>query len=121
MASCAASLALLRPDRGVHLEHQPVLWLGRLERGRRRTSLRFKGGLDELDHGFKLLVRQVLERIAVRGLGGDLGGGVGSRQQIVDVLIVIPLVDALGIECKLWVELNKPFDYRHRRAPGCSQ
>src|SRR5262249_61226552 len=67
-------LALPRADRGVHLEHQPVLWLGRLEHGRRRSrsldhfdragSLRCKRGLDVLDHGFKLLVRQVLDRIA---------------------------------------------------------
>ena len=34
----------------------------------RRASLRCKRGLDVLDHGFKLLVRQVLERIAVLDL-----------------------------------------------------
>src|SRR6516162_2233490 len=77
--------ALPRADRGVRREHQPALWFGRLERGRRRSfygrgfyrsldqfdraaSLRCKRGLDVLDHGFKLLVRQVLERIAVLDL-----------------------------------------------------
>jgi hypothetical protein len=34
----------------------------------RAASLRFKGGLDELDHGFKLLVRQILDWIAVLNL-----------------------------------------------------
>src|SRR5262245_3659903 len=76
-------LALLRPDRSIDLHHQPVrLALGRLERresGSRyccgfyssidhfdwTASLRCKRGLDVLDHSFKLLVRQVLERIAV--------------------------------------------------------
>src|SRR5215831_15067572 len=78
-------LALPRADRGVRRKHQPALWFGRLERGRRRNfygrrfyrsleqfdraaSLRCKRGLDVLDHGFKLLVRQAFERIAVLDL-----------------------------------------------------
>src|SRR5215471_21521174 len=79
-------LALLRPDRSIDLHHQPVrLALGRLEHREsgsryccrfyhpldhfdRAASLRCKGGLDELDHGLKLLVRQVLDRIAVLDL-----------------------------------------------------
>src|SRR4029077_10540030 len=79
-------LALLRPDRSIDLHHQPVrLALWRLEhrdRGSRycfrfyrpldhfwrRARLGCKRGLDVLDHGFKLLVRQVLERIAVLDL-----------------------------------------------------
>src|SRR6516165_5743866 len=79
-------LALLRPDRSIDLHHQPVrLALGRLEHresgsrcccrfyhpldhSNRAASLRFKRGLDVLDHGLKLLVRQVLDRIAVLDL-----------------------------------------------------
>src|SRR5262249_30989234 len=77
--------AFPRADCHVGLQHQPVLWFGRLERGwrcsfyghrfcrsldhfDRAASLRCKRGLDVLDHGFKLLVRQVLERIAVLDL-----------------------------------------------------
>src|SRR5262249_22252638 len=80
-----ARLALPRADRGVRREHQPALWFGRLERGRRRSfygrrfyrsldqfdraaSLRGKRGLDVLDHGLKVLVCQVFERIAVLDL-----------------------------------------------------
>src|SRR6516165_4645854 len=73
-------LALLRSDRSVDLHHQPVrLALGRFEHresGSRypldhfdRTAwLRFKRGLDVLDHGLKLLVRQLLDQIAVLNL-----------------------------------------------------
>src|SRR6516165_1533500 len=79
-------LALLRPDRSIDLHHQPVrLALGRLdhrESGSRyccrfyhpldhfdRTAcLRFKQGLDVLDHGLKLLVRQLLDQVAVLDL-----------------------------------------------------
>src|SRR5262249_19370271 len=77
-----ARLALPRADRGVGLQHHSVLGFGRIEQRAalylygyrfyrpldhfcRRASLRCKRGLDVLDHGFKLLVRQVLERIAV--------------------------------------------------------
>src|SRR5262249_57776524 len=80
-----ARLALPPADRGVRREHQSAVWFKRLERGRRRSvygrrfyrsldqfdraaSLRCKRGLDVLDHGFKLLVRQVLGRIAVLDL-----------------------------------------------------
>src|SRR5262249_40147198 len=72
----------LGPTRSVGLDPQPVLWFGRVERGRRRSfygrrfyrslddfksvvSLRCKRGLDVRDRGFKLLVRQFLEQIAV--------------------------------------------------------
>ena len=73
-------LALQRRDRSIDLHHQPVLWFGRLERRcsfyghrfcrsldqfDRAASLSFKRGLDVLDHGLKLLVRQLLDRIAV--------------------------------------------------------
>ena len=40
----------------------------RHEAAARAASLRFKRGLDVLDHGLKLLVRQVLDRIAVLDL-----------------------------------------------------
>jgi len=39
-----------------------------LDHSNRAASLRFKRGLDVLDHGLKLLVRQVLDRIAVLDL-----------------------------------------------------
>jgi len=78
-------LALLRPDRSIDLHHQPVrLALGRLEHdsGSRyccgfyhpvdhfdwTASLRCKRGFDVLDHGLKLLVRQLLDQIAVLNL-----------------------------------------------------
>src|SRR5262245_11114789 len=75
-------LALPRADRGVRRKHQPALWFGRLERGRRRNfyGRRFYRSLEQfdraaslrcldvLDHGFKLLVRQAFERIAVLDL-----------------------------------------------------
>src|SRR5262249_8118573 len=77
--------ALPRADRSVGLQHHSVLGFGRLKRGRRRSfygrrfyrpldhfcrraCLRCKRGLDILDHGFKLLVRQAFERIAVLDL-----------------------------------------------------
>src|SRR5262249_34542529 len=80
-----ARLALPRADRGVGLQHHSVLGFGRIEQRAalylygyrfyrpldhfcRRASLRCKRGLDVLDHGFKLLVRQVFERIAVLDL-----------------------------------------------------
>jgi hypothetical protein len=51
--------ALPRADRGVHLEHQPVLWLGRLERGRRRSFYghRFCRSLDHFDRAASLRFR----------------------------------------------------------------
>src|SRR6516165_11440682 len=71
--------ALPRADCRVGLQHQPVLGLESVRRGgywfyrpldhsNRPASLRFKRGLDVLDHGLKLLVRQVLDRIAVLDL-----------------------------------------------------
>src|SRR5262245_17126512 len=76
-------LALLGPDRGIDLHHQPVrLALGRLEHREsgtryccrfyhpldhfdRTVSLRFKRGLDVFDHGLELLIRQLLDQIAL--------------------------------------------------------
>src|SRR5215467_1417484 len=83
MTPCAACAPAA--DRGVRREHQPALWFGRLERGRRRSfygrrfyrsldqfdraaSLRCKRVLDVLDHAFNLLVRQVLDHIALLDL-----------------------------------------------------
>src|SRR6516164_2237828 len=78
-----ARLALPRADRRVRFKHQPVLGLGRLDRGRRRggcrfyrpldhsnraASLRFERCLQVLDHILKLLVRQVLDHIALLDL-----------------------------------------------------
>src|SRR5262245_32478828 len=81
-----ARLALSRTNRGVSLHHQPVrLALGRLEHresGSRwccrfyhpldhfdwTASLGCKRGLDVLDHALKLLVRQLLDQIAVLNL-----------------------------------------------------
>jgi hypothetical protein len=74
--------ALTRADRGVGLQHHSVLGFGRIEQRAalylygyrfyrpldhfcRRASLRCKRGLDILDQGFKLLVRQAFEWIAV--------------------------------------------------------
>src|SRR5262245_49078148 len=75
--------ALLWPDRSIDLHHQPIrLALGRLEHwesGSRYccrfyhpldhfdwiACLRFKRGLDELDHDLKLLIRQLLDQIAL--------------------------------------------------------
>src|SRR5262249_39115828 len=74
--------ALPRADCRVGLQHHSVLGFGRIEQRAalylygyrfyrsldhfcRRASLRCKRGLDVLDHGFKLLVRQLLEQIAV--------------------------------------------------------
>src|SRR5215813_11668567 len=88
-----ASHALPRADRSVRLQHHSVLGFGRIEQRAalylyryrfyrpldhfcRRASLRCKRGLDVLDHGFKLLVRQAFERIAVLDLvlAGDKQG-----------------------------------------------
>src|SRR5262249_13214793 len=80
-----ARLALPRADCGVGLQHHSVLGFGRLEQWTapylygyrlyrpldhfcRRASLRCKRGLDVLDHGLKLLVCQVFERIAALDL-----------------------------------------------------
>ena len=77
--------ALPRADRVVGLQHHSILGFGRIEQGtapypygcrfyrpldhsNRAASLRFKRGLDVLDHGLKLLIRQVLDRIAVLDL-----------------------------------------------------
>src|SRR5215831_17552139 len=69
--------ALPRADRGVGLQHHSVLGFGRIEQRAayrpldhfcRRSSLRFKRGLDVLDHGLKLLVRQALDHIALLDL-----------------------------------------------------
>src|SRR5262249_3241308 len=76
--------ALPRADCRVGLQHHFVLGFGRIEQRAalylygyrygpldhfcRRASLRYKRGLDVLDHGFKLLVRQAFERIAVLDL-----------------------------------------------------
>jgi len=78
-------LALPRADRRVGLQHHSVLGFGRIEQRAalylygyrfyrpldhfcRRSSLRFKRGLDVLDHGLELLVRQILDQIAVLDL-----------------------------------------------------
>src|SRR5262245_26310875 len=79
-------LALLGPDRSINLHHQPVrLALGRLEHREsgsrwccrfyhpldhfdRTACLRFKRCLQVLDHRLKLLVRQLLDQIAVLDL-----------------------------------------------------
>src|SRR5262245_8252536 len=79
-------LALLGPDRSIDLHHQPVrLALGRLEHREsgsrwccrfyhpldhfdRTACLRFKRCLQVLDHRLKLLVRQLLDQIAVLDL-----------------------------------------------------
>src|SRR5215510_15539722 len=76
--------ALPRADCRVGLQHHFVLGFERIEQRAalylygyrygpldhfcRRASLRYKRGLDVLDHGFKLLVRQAFERIAVLDL-----------------------------------------------------
>src|SRR6516162_7846558 len=77
--------ALPRADCRVGLQHHSVLGFGRIEQRTapylygyrfhrpldhfcRRASLRCKRGLDVLDHGLKLLVRQLLEHIAVLDL-----------------------------------------------------
>src|SRR5262249_16131511 len=75
--------ALPRADRGVGLQHHSVLGFGRIEQwsdlyayrfyrpldhSNRAASLRCKRGLDVLDHGLKLLVRQVLDHIALLDL-----------------------------------------------------
>src|SRR5215813_2369060 len=75
--------ALPRADRGVGLQHHSVLGFGRIEQWTvpylyrfyhpldhfdRTACLRFKRGLDVFDHGLKLLVRQLLEQIAVLDL-----------------------------------------------------
>src|SRR5215467_8198854 len=77
--------ALAWADRSVGLQHHSVVGFGRIEQRAalylygyrfyrpldhfcRRASLRCKRGLDVLDHGFKLLVRQLLEQIAVFNL-----------------------------------------------------
>src|SRR5262249_18921758 len=77
--------ALPRADRGVGLQHHSVLGFGRIEQRAapcpygysfhpplhhfcRGASLRCKRGLEVLDHGLKLLVCQVFERIAVLDL-----------------------------------------------------
>src|SRR5262245_31976356 len=75
-----ARLALAQANRGVRLEHQAVrLALGRLEHresGSRRfyrpldhfdrtACLRFKRGLDVFDHSLELLIRQLLDQIAL--------------------------------------------------------
>src|SRR5262245_1720798 len=78
-------LAPLGPDRSIDLHRESVRPLGRLEHREsgsrycfgfyrpldhfcRRASLRCKRGLDVLDHGLKLLVRQLLDQIAVLNL-----------------------------------------------------
>src|SRR5262245_46502013 len=78
-------LALPRADRGAGLQHHSVLGFGRIEQRAalylygyrfyrpldhfdRTVSLRFKRGLDVLDHGLKLLVRQALDHIALLDL-----------------------------------------------------
>src|SRR5215831_11841675 len=74
-----ARLALPRADCRVGLQHQPVRGLGSVRRGgcwfyrpldhfNRTASLRFQRCLDVFDHGLKLLVGQLLERIAVLDL-----------------------------------------------------
>src|SRR5262249_6086412 len=75
--------ALPRADRGVGLQHHSVLGFRRIEQWTvpylyrfyhpldhfdRTACLRFKRGLDVFDHGLKLLVRQLLEQIAVLDL-----------------------------------------------------
>src|SRR6516162_9715347 len=71
--------ALPRADCRVGLQHQPVLGLGSVRLGGcwfyrpldqfdRAASLRCKRGLDVLDHVFNLLVRQVLDHIALLDL-----------------------------------------------------
>ena len=81
-----ARLALLRPDRSIDLHHQPVrLALRRLEHRDtsspyccrfyraldqfgRAASLRFQGCLQVFDHRLELLVRQLLDQIALLNL-----------------------------------------------------
>src|SRR6516225_6530182 len=71
--------ALPRADCRVGLQHQPVLGLGSVCRGgcwfyrpldhsNRAASLRFQRSLEVFDHVLKLLVRQVLDHIAVLDL-----------------------------------------------------
>src|SRR5262249_43665325 len=65
----------------------------------RRASLRCKRGLDVLDHGFKLLVRQLLEQIAVFDLvlardqqrqDLEVGGRLRSAHPRDSLLSVLP-------------------------------